>query len=203
MARQQSWKATGTVRLSRTLDPDRWQLLAEEALALAKAAEPFERDGTAAHRDGSFASPACCALARGGPTLEALAYDRAVVAALREATGLPRLVPIGCALVVYRRGDFQGLHTDSIKSTVTVGIALTENLSPMGWAPALREAHPDTLAQVIADRGLFPEGDGFQTLEHPGCCGDLQGFAGYDIPHWRPPFDGDLAVLATLSYMSV
>jgi hypothetical protein len=203
MGQQNTWATTGTVRLPGILDDGRWETLADEAMTRAEAATPFEREETAAHRDGSFASPAHCALTGGGPALRALAYDKAVLAALREATGLPRLIPVGCALVVYRRSDFQGLHTDSIKSTVTIGIAFTGGLPPMGCAPRLREAHPDRLAEVIAEHGLFPDGDGFQTLEHPYRDGSLQGFAGYEIPHWRQPFDGELAVLATLSYMDL
>ncbi|MCI0688545.1 MAG: hypothetical protein L0Y54_15105 [Sporichthyaceae bacterium] len=200
-----SWAETGMVRLTGVLDDRGWDALSAEAHAVVGGARLFERDATASHRDGSFASPAHCRLAGGGPALGALAYDKTVLAALRQATGLARLVPVGCAVVVYHGGDFQGLHTDTVKSTLTVALEFTDVLPPMGWAPTLRAAHPDELAKVVAEYGLFPAGDSFSALQHPRWDGSgaVQGFAGYDIPHWRAPFDGELAILATWSYMDL
>jgi hypothetical protein len=200
---QPTWTEGGVIYLPGALPSDRWKQLAAEAVEAAPNAQPYIRDRVTSNRDGSFAAPTHCHLAAGGSALQELLYDRELLTTLREATGLPRLIPFGCAYVIYRPGDFQGLHTDSIKSTLTIGIALTE-LPPMGWAPHLRAVLPDELAEVVAEYGMFPSGDDFATLGHPLDSGDLQGFAGYDIPHWRPPYDGPApAILATCSYMDL
>ncbi|MFG2668878.1 hypothetical protein ACGFY6_32150 [Streptomyces sp. NPDC048387] len=78
--------------------------------------------------------------------LEALAYDKALLMALREATGIPHPIPRGGAVVLDEVGDFQGLHRDSVKSAVTVAVALSEDLPPMGWAPGLVKAVFGSLA---------------------------------------------------------
>ena len=61
-----------------------------------------------------------------------------------------------------------------MKSTVTVSIALTETLTPMGWAPHLRNAFGDQLGQVVADHGMFPAGEDFTALEHPFADGSVR-----------------------------
>jgi hypothetical protein len=186
------------------LPQDRFDALAAEALSCAPRAEPDEREGITGHRDGSFAGPAQCRMVGGGLVLEQLMYDKDLLVALRDATGMDRLIPFGAAFVLYEEGDFQGLHTDDVKSTLTVGIALTGNLAPMGWAPHLRARFPDDLAKVVTEHGLCPEGEEFATLIHPYGPGVIQGWAGYDIPHWRPPHaDAEPALLATLSYLDL
>ncbi|WP_369375376.1 hypothetical protein [Streptomyces sp. cg36] len=202
-AARTAWEETGTVLVPDALEPARFEELVKEAHDRIGLATPHVRDEMSAHRDGSFAAPFHCAFVPAGPVLEALAYDRTLWAAVREATGLPRLVPRGGAVVVYRKGDFQGVHFDSVRASVTIGVALTEGLPPMGWAPHLRDAHPDALALLCADQGLFPEGDAFQTLNHEFGSGSLRAFAGYNIPHWRPPYPGELGLLATFSYLDL
>lgn len=200
-----TWKEHGLVRVANGfLTGDRFAALTAEGERAALRSEPYERAETSGHRDGSFAAPAHCQMAAGGPALEGLLYDKALLIVLRELMDMARLVPFGCAYVTYERGDFQGLHTDDVKSTLTVGIALTDNLAPMGWAPGLRAVHPDVLAKVVTDYGMFPEGEEFEALKHPHGPGVLQGWAGYDIPHWRPPHTSDRpAQLATLSYLDL
>jgi len=160
-------------------------------------------DHTAAHRDGSFATPVHCAFVEPGPVLENLAYDRELLSSVRELTGIPRLVPRGGAVVLYRKGDFQGLHLDSVKSTVTVAFALSEDLPAMGWAPHLYNADGEVLGKVVADHGLFPEGGAFTTLQHPYAVdGAVRAFAGYGVPHWRRPV-ADTGLLATLEFFDL
>lgn len=145
---RENWEEAGTVLIPGTLTPERVAALLAEAHELLPTAAPHIHNHTSAHRDGSFASPVHCAFLDGGPALQALAYDKEFLTALRKATGIPRLIPRGGAIVVYEDGDFQGLHADSVKSTVTVTAALSDTLAPMGWAPHLRNAHPDTLAPI-------------------------------------------------------
>ncbi|MCP2342055.1 hypothetical protein [Actinomadura rupiterrae] len=202
---QVNWQEHGLVRVAEGFLPaDRFDALVAEGELAAQRGEPYERAETSGHRDGSFAAPAHCQMASGGPVLEGLLYDKALLLVLRELIGMARLVPFGCAYVTYQHGDFQGLHTDDVKATLTLGVALTDNLGPMGWAPDLRAVHPDVLADVVAQYGMFPEGDQFGVLEHPHGPGVLQGWAGYDIPHWRPPHtDQRPARLVTLSYLDL
>ncbi|MFE7561073.1 hypothetical protein [Kitasatospora sp. NPDC057500] len=198
-----AWKETGTVVLPGVLEKTRFEVIQAETLARLDLATPYIREEATAHRDGSFASPVHCGFLPAGPELERLAYDKHLLTALREATGLSRLVPRGGAVVVYRKGDFQGLHTDTVKATVTVGIALTKDLPAMGWAPGLCDAHPDRLAEVVAEHGLFPEGEDFTELSHPYADGSVRAFAGYNVPHWRQRHPGGTDLLATLSYMDL
>ncbi|RLU86242.1 hypothetical protein CTZ27_25010 [Streptomyces griseocarneus] len=198
-----AWDENGTVLLHDALDRSRFEALVAEAHERLDLAVPHERDETSAHRDGSFAAPFHCGFIPAGPLLEQLAFDKELWAKMRAATGIPRLTPRGGAVVIYRKGDFQGLHFDSVRASVTVGVALTEGLPAMGWAPTLRDALPDMLAKVVAERGLFPEGEEFTTLEHSCGDGTLRAFAGYNVPHWRTPYAGELGLLATFSYMDL
>ncbi|MER8104568.1 hypothetical protein [Kitasatospora sp. NPDC094016] len=198
-----AWEETGTVVVPGVLERARFEAIQAETLSRLDLTTPYVREEATAHRDGSFASPVHCGFLPAGPELERLAYDKQLLAALRVATGLSRLVPRGGAVVVYHEGDFQGLHTDTVKATATVGLALTNGLPAMGWAPGLRDAHPDRLAEVIAEHGLFPEGDGFTELAHPYADGSVRAFAGYNVPHWRRRHPGQLDFLATLSYMDL
>lgn len=204
-----SWQDTGVVRLDGMLGADRLAALRTEASQ--RAAGPtglYERDSVTMQRDGSVASPAHCRMTDGGPALTSIVRDKAILAALRQTTGLSRLLPVGGALVIYNEGDFQGFHTDSIKATVTVTIALTDGLQPMGFASSLRyaaarkETHPRQLAALVTEHGIFPEG--FEELQHPFDEDVVQGFAGHDIPHWRSPHPAaQPGMIATIGYMDL
>lgn len=198
-----AWNRIGTVVISGVLSADRFAAIKTEAAERPGQAVPHVHDHTAAHRDGSFATPVHCAFIEPGPALESLAYDKELLSAVREHTGIPRLVPRGGAVVRYREGDFQGLHLDSIKSTVTVAFALTEDLPAMGWAPHLHNAGGDVLGQVVADHGMFPEGGEFTRLQHPyGEQGAVRAFAGYSVPHWRRPMTSE-GLLVTMEFFDL
>jgi len=197
------WDETGTVLVPGVLPPERFTALEVEASGRLDLATPHVHEHTAAHRDGSFATPVHCAFVPPGPVLESLAYDKQLLAALRATTGIPRLVPRGGAVVLYREGDFQGLHTDSVKSTVTVSIALTPDLPPMGWAPHLRNADGHQLSEVVAEHGMFPGEEPFTTLPHPYNDGSVRAFAGYHVPHWRPRMTLPAGLLVTMSFMDL
>lgn len=198
-----AWDRDGTVVLPGVLTAERFEALCEEARGRLDLVRPHVHEHTSSHRDGSFASPVHCGFVPPGPVLEQLAFDKALLAALRGATGIPRLIPRGGAVVLYREGDFQGLHTDSVKSTATVAFALTEDLPAMGWAPHLHNAHPDRLGETVAEHGLFPAaGGGFTTLPHPYGDGSVRAFAGYAVPHWRPPMP-QMGLLVTMSFLDL
>jgi hypothetical protein len=204
-----TWKETGVVRLHGLIGAARLANLEEEANARINGPTTlYERSEVTTQRDGSFASPMHCQMVDGGPALNAILRDKHILLALREATGCPRLFPTGGALVIYHRGDFQGIHTDKLQATVTVVIALTDNLTPMGFAPSLRfdpssrQPHAHQIADVVAEHGIFP--DLFNEFAHPYREDVIQGFAGYDIPHWRPPHeDHRVGVIATMGYMDL
>jgi hypothetical protein len=199
-----AWNRIGTVVIPGVLASETFAAIKSEAEERLDQAVPHVHDHTAAHRDGSFATPVHCAFVEPGPALETLAYDRGLLDAVREHTGIRRLVPRGGAVVLYREGDFQGLHLDSIKSTVTVAFALSEGLPEMGWAPHLYNANPDALAKVVADHGMFPEGGEFTTLQHPygGDDGSVRAFAGYGVPHWRRPMTST-GLLVTMEFFDL
>jgi len=198
-----AWDRAGTVIIPNAVAAPQFEAIAAEAESGVGRATAHVHDHTAAHRDGSFATPVHCAFIPPGSALESLAYDKALLAAVRTATGIPRLVPRGGAVVLYEPGDFQGLHLDSIKSTVTVAFALTEDLPPMGWAPHLYNAAGDLLGKVVADHGMFPEGGAFTTLAHPyGASGEVRAFAGYGVPHWRRPVE-QRGLLVTVEFFDL
>ncbi|MFE7973057.1 hypothetical protein [Streptomyces shenzhenensis] len=198
-----AWNRIGTVVIPDILSAERFTAIRSEAEECVDHAVPHVHDHMAGHRDGSFATPVHCAFVEPGPALENLAYDRELLSAVREHTGIPRLVPRGGAVVLYREGDFQGLHLDSVKSTVTVAFALSKDLPAMGWAPHLYNAGGDVLGKVVADHGMFPEEGEFTTLQHPyGADGSVRAFAGYGVPHWRRPMTGT-GLLVTMEFFDL
>ncbi len=198
-----AWDRIGTVVIPGAFSAERFAEIRSEAEERLDRATPHVHDHTAAHRDGSFATPVHCAFVSPGPALEELAFDRELLSVVREHTGIPRLVPRGGAVVLYREGDFQGLHLDSVKSTVTVAFALSADLPAMGWAPHLCNVSGDVLGKVVADHGMFPEGGAFTTLQHPyGADGSVRAFAGYGVPHWRRPMTST-GLLVTMEFFDL
>ncbi|MFE2684451.1 hypothetical protein [Streptomyces mirabilis] len=178
-----------------------WDRLIAEAKALRGEASESGFTNTAAHRDGSFCTPSRYLSVKGGPMLTAVSRDTELLALVREATALPRLIPVRCGYNYYRPGDYMGLHRDSVKATITVTFALSEGLPPMGWAPDLADTGGDDLAALVQREGCFP--DGFAEREVPFC--QLSAFDGYNIPHWRPLVTGpeQAGVLGTFCFFNL
>jgi hypothetical protein len=193
------WIDVGLVELGDTLDTATWEALTAEARASYGVARIDGFSNTASHRDGSFASPSLCARNPGGPVFGEILRSREILRAVRAATGLTRLIPVRCGFNFYRAGDYMGLHRDSVKASVTITFALTPGLSPMHWAPSLRRATNGELGELVKARTSFP--DGFP--EMPVDYRYMKAFDGYNIPHWRVPYEGELGILGTLCYFDL
>jgi hypothetical protein len=199
--RPDTW-ARGYLELPGLVPDSYWDLLQAEAEALVPRMRPAVREeskGTAKFRDGSFATAARMAFHPGGRALDALHGSADTIAAVREATGRTRLIPYQCSYNYYRPGDYLGVHRDSIKATITCTFGLTANLGVMGFAPALRDTGNDDLERLVAEVGLIPGGFDELPVEHRV----VRGFYGYDVPHWRRPFEHELGILGTFSYFDM
>jgi hypothetical protein len=195
-----TWRREGLL-LENALTGGTWDRLIAESKTLRGKASQSGFTNTASHRDGSFCTPSRYLSVQGGPVLTAVSRNEQLVAQVREATGLARLIPVRCGYNYYRPGDFMGLHRDSVKATLTVTFALSEGLPSMGWAPGLADAGSDELAALVERAGPYP--DGFGEREVPFC--QLSAFDGYNIPHWRPPVTGpeQAGVLGTFCFFDL
>ncbi|MGQ4616395.1 hypothetical protein [Nocardia sp. R7R-8] len=195
-----TWSDTGYLQLDSIIDESTWEALESEANALVPHAHEDGLPSVQTFRDGSFCSPAHFSSHKGGPAFQSVLRSREVLTAIREATELPRLVPVRCGYNFYRPGDFLGPHRDSIKATVTVLIGLTDNLDQMGWAPEHRHSSNDEVVAMISDDNLF---DSLPEKGMPIARRSAQAFDGYNIPHWRTPFNSDLGILGTFCYFDL
>jgi hypothetical protein len=195
-----TWSDTGHLQLDYLIDESTWDALESEAQALHPHAHGDSLPSLRTFRDGSFCSPARFRSHKGGPAFQSVLRSRDVLGAIREATELPRLVPVRCGYNFYGPGDFLGPHRDSIKATVTVLIGLTDNLDRMGWAPQHRRSSNDDVVALISDDNLFGalSEDGMPIVRR-----SAQAFDGYNIPHWRTPFTSDLGILGTFCYFDL
>ncbi|MGW1675203.1 hypothetical protein [Streptomyces sp. NPDC002324] len=196
----QTWQREGLL-FEDALTAGTWDRLIAESKQRRQEASESGFTNTASHRDGSFCTPSQYLSVPGGPVLTAVSRNPQLLAVIREATALPRLIPVRCGYNYYRPGDYMGLHRDSVKATLTVTFALTEGLPPMGWAPELADATGDDLAALVQRESRFP--DGFTEREVPFCR--LSAFDGYNIPHWRPLVTGpgQAGVLGTFCYFNL
>lgn len=194
-----AWKDTGFVDLTEFGTPEMWQGLVDEAHACEPDAKPRRFTRVESYRDGSLASPQQCRSHQGGDAILSLSRSRELLELAREATGIPRLVPTRYGYKYYRPGDFMGLHRDAVRCTITFTFALTDNLGTMHWLPRLRGASNSDLCQVIDRDGLFPSSGEEMPVTY---CG-LKGFDGYNVPHWRTPFDHELGILGTVCYFDL
>jgi hypothetical protein len=194
-----NWSALSFVELEDVFGDDLWQRLENEGRGLAKGATLETYDSVISRRDGSFNSPSRYWSAAPGAELARAARSRDLMGLLRDASGLRRLVPSRAGYAVYRRGDFMGLHRDAVKCTVVVTFALTPNLGPMGWGFELRDNGNEDLEDLVRTKGPCPEG--FPAMEIP--YRRLNGFDGYNVPHWRSPFDDEIGILGSICYFDL
>ncbi|MET7422129.1 hypothetical protein [Dactylosporangium sp. NPDC005555] len=199
-AAQPSWAGDGFIDLPDVLSAEIWDRLTVEAEALQPTAAPGGFTNVAAHHDGSFCSPSRFRSCRGGPALTGVLRDLTLLHLVREVTGLPRLIPVRSGWVFYRSGDYMGVHRDSVKATVTISFTVTGALGPMSWAPSLRTVGNDVLGRLVAEYGPFPA-DGFEAFEVP--VRGLRGFDGYNTPHYRAPFEGEVGILGNFCYFDL
>jgi hypothetical protein len=173
--------------------------LRTEADSVESQSIPIKTEHTVVRRDGGFAAPSDFRYSKGGPQLIGLMRSRDLLYFAREATGLPRLIPSRCAFNYYRLGSFIGLHRDAVRSTVTFTIGLTSNLGQMGFLPECRGVVNEALAEVVSTAGIFPD----RGVDVDIAEGTLNCFDGYEIPHWRVPFEDDRGILATVSFFDL
>jgi len=194
------WEERGCVELGTAFEEKIWDSLVSEAGMLLVEATRNEFTTTGPLRDGSFRSPSGYSHHRGGAVFQSILRSREMLMMVRETTGLPRLVPVRCGFNFYRPGDFLGLHRDSVKATVTLTFGLTDNLGTMGWAPDLRHSSNDAVAKLIAKDDLFPKSRK-AGMKIP--YRSIDAFDGYNIPHWREPFEFDLGILGNFCYFDL
>jgi hypothetical protein len=194
------WDEYGHIELGAVFGDAIWDALEAEASELYPDAVEDGFTTTAQFRDGSICSPSKYAHHRGGPTFQSVLRSRELLETIRAETGLTRLIPVRCGYNYYRRGDFMGPHRDSIKATVTLSFGLTDNLGAMGWAPDLRHSPNTKVANLIDETGLFPpdRSDGMKIPYR-----SINAFDGYNIPHWRTPFEHDLGILGNFCYFDL
>jgi hypothetical protein len=193
------WRGNGFVHIGDILQSAHWDAILDEALQFRDESLIRETHNIASHRDGSFASPSHFHYHGGGSRLVALLRSNEMLKILREATGMERLIPVRCAFNLYRRGDYIGVHRDSIKSTVTLSFSLSPELPPMLWAPEMRAVSSAKLAEFVQSEGHLPTGHATLGAE----VRHMFAFDGYNIPHWRPRFEGEAGILGTLSYFEL
>jgi hypothetical protein len=86
-------------------------------------------------------------------------------------------------------------HLDDGRCTITFSCALTPGMEPMGWLPRLRYLSTDEVAQRLTGEPYPEDGRVF-----PIKYRELTGFDGIRIPHWRPPYQGESAVMITMCF---
>lgn len=194
------WGNSGHLRLDSLLDISNWEALECEARKLYEEAIESCNEKAVIFRDGSFRSRSKFAVRGGGPVFQSILRSREVLLAVREATELPRLIPVRCGYNYYRDGDFMGPHRDDVKASVTLTLGLTDNLGTMNWAPDLRHASNEEALALVDDDSLFPPNrrDGIQIGYRA-----VNAFDGFNIPHWRTPFASDFGILGTFCYFDL
>jgi hypothetical protein len=196
-----SWKSHGYVDLPNLVDDDCWEAIEREAHQFEPDAFPRvnARVDLEDRRDGSIVAPQKCRAHLAGPALRALATSHEFRALVTTATGLNGLVPARLGYKYYMPGDFMAVHRDDVKCTITVSFGVTKNLDHMGWMPALRGAsNEDVIARAVHE-GHFPSSGERFDIRHR----KMRGFDGYNIPHWRPPFEYSLGILGFVCFFDL
>jgi hypothetical protein len=180
-------------------DRDLWAALADEALGFEPVAGDRVFNGLTVSRDGAMMTPQRCRSHIGGPVLYEFAHSAELLSLVRRGCELPNLVPARYGYKYYGPGDFMGLHRDQARCSVTFTFGLSGNLGTMNWAPELREMSTPDLAELVKERGYFPEiGSEVEVATY-----GLTGFDGYNIPHWRRPFEHELGILGTVCFFDL
>jgi len=194
-----AWRHNGMVDLDGFGDESMWEALRDEAHACAPSA--FERrfDKVELYRDGSMMSPQRCRAHRGGDAVRALAHNHELLELARSTTGMDSLVPARYGYKYYERGSFMGVHRDAARCSITFTFALTDNLAEMSWLPGLREESNESVRTFIEAHGHLPE----EAERLPISFCSMKGFDGYNIPHWRMPFEDDFGILGTVCYFDL
>lgn len=195
----QAWEELGYVDVPCAIDLEYWERLTVEANTLRHDAIMLSHLKISALRDGSLRSATHYRLIAGGSELVGLLRSRELLLKVRRLTGISTLVPVRCGFNYYECGDYIGIHRDAIRSTVTVTFALTPNIGPMNWLPALRRESNDIVADFIVQNGPTPARGSELAVGYRA----LRAFDGYNIPHWRRPFTGQLGILASLSFFDL
>lgn len=196
---RENWKTSGFIFVEQFGDDSLWGALTAESEEEFKRAERIEHDKFASRRDGSFTSPQRFFSGKPGPAVTGLLRSKELIELAREATGLGRLIPARCGYNYYSTGDYLGFHRDAVRCTVTFTFALTDNVPPMDYDASLWHASNEELAEVVRERGFFPTGPNQVETPYRG----LLGFDGYNIPHWRSPFPGELGTVGTLCFFEL
>lgn len=195
----EAWAAKGLVRITEFDDSPVWDAMLVEARAYEPFATVRRFDGLASYRDGSLASSQRCRAHVGGEVIRRFATSRALVEAVRAATSMKGLVPARFGYKYYAAGDYMGIHRDAVRCDVTFTFGVTPNLGSMKWAPQLRGASNEEILRLAEREGLFPSVG--EPVAVPS--GTLQGFDGYNIPHWREPFEHDFGILGTICFFDL
>ena len=192
------WRQERTVGLAVELGGglDLVPALRAEALALRDQAALFTSSGLTENPDGSLTTDTRFSFHPAGPVLQAIHQSPALLTALRACTGLDDLRPARSGYNFYRSADHLGLHRDARLAAVTLVADLCGNLPAMRWSPRHARAANAALRELVRAEGVFPAGHPSLPVPHD----HLRAFDGRSVPHWRPPFEGELGVLATCSF---
>ncbi|HEV2886138.1 MAG TPA: hypothetical protein VGX49_04445 [Jatrophihabitans sp.] len=167
-----------------------------EALTLLDQAAIITSSGFVENQDGSLTTDTRFNFHSAGRVLQAIHHSPTLLATLRACTGLDDLRPARAGYNFYRSGDYLGIHRDARLAAVTVVVDLCGSLSAMQWSPRLAEATNAALLELVRQEGVFPTGHPSLPVPHD----HLRAFDGRTVPHWRPPFEGELGMLATCSF---
>jgi hypothetical protein len=196
-----SWKSHGYVDLPDFVDDEYWEAIEHEAHQFEPDAFPRvnERADPQDRRDGSIVAAQRCRAHLAGPALRALSTSREFRVLVATATGLNGLVPARFGYKYYAPGDFMAVHRDDVKCTITVSFGVTPNLDYMGWMPALRGSSNGEVIALAVHEGRFPRSGERFDIRHR----QMRGFDGYNIPHWRPPFEDSLGILGFVCFFDL
>ncbi|HEV2886140.1 MAG TPA: hypothetical protein VGX49_04455 [Jatrophihabitans sp.] len=167
-----------------------------EALTLVDQAELIIDSGLVENPDGSVTTDRRLGFGSAGRVLQAIHHSPTLLATMRACTGVADLRPGRAGYNLYRSGDYLGIHRDTQKVAVTVVLDLLGNLPAMQWAPRYADSASHAVLELARTDGVFPAGHSSLPVPRD----HLRAFDGRKVPHWRPPFEGELGLLAICSF---